>query len=215
MKELPSWYLSLWTIAVAVELRKSPLFPEKDLVVIYNERIPGLFSLLLCPSPSLARMVIVNWCPLLFSFVYPLVYAVCWRLPFSVRSFRTRNHILFVVYSPFQGSALRSLYCIIGTIYCYRWCSTPHLPTTCHLESLVSISLFSAEVTLYFSDAKLGCTVAFQVPVVPPYSCLKYQQPSAFSYFTLHYNKMWFSEILLTIPWSLTFCIACCSQRKN
>ena len=40
------------------------------------------------------------------------------------------------------------------------------------------------EVHLYFSDAKLGCTVMFQVPVVPPYSCLKYQQPSAFSYLT-------------------------------
>ena len=130
---------------------------------------PGLFSFLLCPSPSLARMGITNWCPLLF---FLSILWLCRWLEGTLfcRSFRTWNLVL-PRNIPFSRSYCLSLIAFL----LYPWLYLLHsISASAYnrplLNPCLSYLVFLGEVHIHFSDAKLGCTVAFQVPVCSPYS---------------------------------------------
>lgn len=110
---------------------------------------PGLFSFLLCPSPSLARMGITNWCPLLF---FLSILWLCRWLEGALfcRSFRTWNLALPRII-PFSRSYCLSLIAFL----LYPWLFVPFYlgislqPATA--ESLFVISrIFGRSPLLFF-----------------------------------------------------------------
>ena len=97
------------------------------------------------------------------------VYAVGWRVPFSVVPSEPGTSPCLGSF-PFQGLTV-FLWLLFFSILDYLLhsisASAYNRPP---LNPCLSYLVFLAEVHYYFSDAKLGCTVAFQVPVGSPYS---------------------------------------------
>lgn len=95
--------------------------------------------------------------------------AVGWRVPFSVVPSELGTSPCLGSF-PFQGLTvfLRLLFfSILDYLFHSISASAYNRP---QLNPCLSYLVFLAEVHYYFSDAKLGCTVAFQVPVGSPYS---------------------------------------------